>query len=111
MTKVQRPQVKTKIDYEEEGEERDDNVIGKALRWSLLVLLIVGGGVVGGIYWYNHKPVAQLSKAKPLVMPTVRDRAPVVLPNIPFTNITEASGIKFEHVNGAEGEKLLPETM
>jgi hypothetical protein len=112
MTKVQRPIVKPKIeDYEEEVEERDDKIIGKALRWSLLVLLVVGGAVAGGIYWYNHKPVAQLPKARPLVMPTVRDRAPVVLPSIPFTNITEAAGIKFEHVNGAEGEKLLPETM
>ena len=35
------------------------------------------------------------------------DRPPVV----PFTDVTEASGIRFVHENGAEGEKLLPETM
>ena len=49
MTKVQRPIVKSKTDYEEEAEERDDKIIGKALRWSLLVLLVVGAGVAGGI--------------------------------------------------------------
>ena len=76
MTKVQRPIIKTKTqDYEEEAEERDDKIIGKALRWSLLVLIILGGAVAAGIYWFNRKPVVQLPKAKPLVMPTVRDRA------------------------------------
>jgi hypothetical protein len=82
MTKVQRPQVKSKIDYEDESEERDDKIIGKALRWSLLVLIVIGGGVAGGIYWYNHKPVAQLPKAKPLVMPTVRVRADAAIDSI-----------------------------
>src|SRR5258708_17592645 len=32
-------------------------------------------------------------------------------PQIQFTDITAASGIEFTHVNGAVGEKLLPETM
>ena len=33
------------------------------------------------------------------------------LPTILFTDITETSGIDFEHYNGADGERLLPETM
>src|SRR5947208_11081280 len=32
-------------------------------------------------------------------------------PDAKFTDITAASGINFVHVNGAYGEKLLPETM
>ena len=32
-------------------------------------------------------------------------------PRVPFTDVTEKWGIDFLHVNGAEGEKLLPETM
>ncbi len=32
-------------------------------------------------------------------------------PALPFTDVTAASGISFVHVNGAYGEKLLPETM
>src|SRR4051812_7758677 len=33
------------------------------------------------------------------------------IPNVKFTDATEISGITFVHVNGAAGEKLLPETM
>ncbi|NKB70917.1 MAG: CRTAC1 family protein [Candidatus Latescibacteria bacterium] len=32
-------------------------------------------------------------------------------PAIPFTDITQAAGIDFNHVNGAEGDKWLPEAM
>ena len=28
-----------------------------------------------------------------------------------FTDVTDAAGIRFRHVNGAAGQKLLPETM
>jgi hypothetical protein len=41
--------MKPKIaEYEEEVEERDDKIIGKALRWSLVVLLVVGGPWLAG---------------------------------------------------------------
>ena len=33
------------------------------------------------------------------------------LPKVKFVNFTKASGVDFTHVNGAEGQKLLPETM
>ncbi|WP_237722739.1 CRTAC1 family protein [Singulisphaera acidiphila] len=33
------------------------------------------------------------------------------LPQVKFTDITEAAGLRFVHHNGALGEKLLPETM
>src|SRR5258708_18685301 len=33
------------------------------------------------------------------------------MPSVRFTDITKASGITFVHINGAYGEKLLPETM
>ena len=33
------------------------------------------------------------------------------MPAVTFVDVTEAAGIRFEHVNGATGEKLLPETM
>lgn len=32
-------------------------------------------------------------------------------PAIPFSDVTEAAGLRFHHANGAAGEKLLPETM
>ncbi len=33
------------------------------------------------------------------------------IPNVKFVDITEEAGITFRHFNGANGEKLLPETM
>jgi hypothetical protein len=38
-------------------------------------------------------------------------RAAAAVPKVRFTNITREAGINFVHVNGATGEKLLPETM
>jgi hypothetical protein len=35
----------------------------------------------------------------------------VQIPLVPFTDITDPAGIRFVHVNGAFGRKLLPETM
>lgn len=37
--------------------------------------------------------------------------APDGPPTIPFTDVSDASGLVFTHTNGAAGEKLLPETM
>ncbi len=38
-------------------------------------------------------------------------RATAAVPSVKFTDITREAGIQFVHVNGAIGEKLLPETM
>ncbi|MCA9751413.1 MAG: VCBS repeat-containing protein, partial [Gemmatimonadetes bacterium] len=59
------------------------------------------------------------SREKPDVSPTTQATiAPpevsvsgVRAPSIPFTDITREAGVDFVHVNGAAGEKLLPETM
>ncbi len=50
-----------------------------------------------------EKPVAAASADKLLSAPRP--------PKVRFTDVTAESGIRFVHVNGAEGEKLLPETM
>ena len=42
------------------------------------------------------------------VLPTTQ---PVSVPRIVFTEVTQDAGIDFEHVTGAYGERLLPETM
>jgi hypothetical protein len=41
--------------------------------------------------------------------PDGKEALPV--PAVRFTDITQAAGIRFRHVNGAAGKKLLPETM
>ena len=60
---------------------------------GLLVWWLMTGSVPGN----RSKPSASAARATP---PVVR-----------FTDITDSSGIRFQHENGARGERLLPETM
>jgi len=91
--------------------ERDDAVIGKALRGSLaaLVLLAALGG--GAAYWRLRPVKFEAADVKPAILPERRDRGSVELPKLSFTDVTQESGIAFVHENGAYGDKLLPETM
>jgi len=98
-------------DYDPDTEERDDAVIGTALRWSLLAFAIVGG--VGGVAAYlltRPTPPPPIQETK-LATVQVREASKVELPTVHFTDITESAGIHFQHENGARGKKLLPETM
>ncbi len=92
-------------------EERDDAVIGRAMRGSVIVLLI--GGVIGGIAAYVLTRPKPLPPVKETVMANVEVRAPsaVDVPVVNFVDVTQAWGINFKHDNGATGDKLLPETM
>jgi hypothetical protein len=67
----------------------------------LAVFLLAGCG--------DSQPPAVIAAPVAPVKPAVVE--PERLPDVKFVDITEAAGIKFVHVNGAEGEKLLPETM
>lgn len=90
---------------------QDDAVIGVALRRSLITLVILAGvGVT--IFWMSHRPVRESPVVEvELQKPAATAGAKRPLPQIPFTDITNASGIGFHHENGAEGDRLLPETM
>ncbi|MFM1768949.1 MAG: hypothetical protein RJA22_1478 [Verrucomicrobiota bacterium] len=89
----------------------DDAVIGRGLRISALLLLLLAILVAGGLWLANRKPPAPPPKITPLTAPSTPAQAPVNIPKTPFTDITAAAGISFRHHNGATGEKLLPETM
>ena len=89
----------------------DDAVIGRAFRWSAvaLVCLIVGGGIV---YWrMTRKPTLPPPQVTSISAPTPAAAPTVEIPEVKFTDITAAAGIRFAHNSGATGEKLLPETM
>lgn len=98
-------------EFDAETEERDDAVIGTALRWSLVVFAVIG--VVGGAvasFLTRTAPPPPISETK-LAAVEVREVSKVEIPYVPFTDVTESVGIHFRHENGARGKKLLPETM
>lgn len=93
-------------------EERDDAVIGVALRYSAIavaLLVAIGGSVFAMKYF--RQPAQVIAQPMPVGLPTVRSEASQKLPTIPMIDITKEAGITFVHENGAAGEKLLPETM
>ena len=74
---------------------------------AALLMAAIAGGVIFVVPLFDKKQAAVI----PPTVPDVRARDTVPVPRVPFTDITEAAGIKFKHVNGAFGKKLLPETM
>ncbi len=98
-------------DDPEELAHYDDAVIGRAFRWSAIALVAIVLGVGIGIYVVKRKPVPGPAKVTQFTAPVLRQSAAAEIPNVKFSDITTAAGIKFVHNNGASGEKLLPETM
>jgi hypothetical protein len=100
----------TTTQRDEELVHHDDAVIGRAMRWSLIALVVLAiiGGIV--IYVVHRRPPAPPSQLTNITPPSNPGRSASV-PTAPFTEITPAAGIHFVHNNGAYGDKLLPETM
>lgn len=69
----------------------------------LLILLCFSGCIFAVSAFLKHNINAAASRENLLSSPRP--------PQVRFTDITTASGLTFVHVNGATGEKLLPETM
>lgn len=95
----------------DEDDVQNDAVIGVALKWSLIVLLIIS--VIAGLLFFfltGADEEVELQESE-LAEVEVRDVTLVNPPDVHFTDITQAAGIDFIHQNGAEGQKLLPETM
>ena len=87
----------------------DDRVIGRAFWRSMVVLGVAAVGVAAWRLWPAPsapvRPVAALPAG-----PVVRAAAEAS-PAITFTDMSRRWGIDFDRVNGAAGERLLPETM
>ncbi|MBM3878623.1 MAG: CRTAC1 family protein [Verrucomicrobia bacterium] len=96
---------------DEEVAHYDDAVIGTAFRWSLVVLAIVVAGGAGAFFWLQRKPPARAPQLTQLSAPQPPPSLIHEIPVTRFTDITASAGIAFTHVNGAYGDKLLPETM
>lgn len=96
---------------QEELVHADDKVIGRAVKRSVIALILVAAIAGGAIWILKRKPDARLPKVTPLSVPAAANRTTAEVPTAKFTDVTAASGIGFKHYNGAYGEKLLPETM
>jgi len=96
--------------YEEVPE--DDTIIGQAFKWSLIVL--GGAAVLVGVMWvvlYRETPAPVVEDAPRVAPQRIAEAIHVQPPSVHFTNVTHSAGVDFVHVNGAYGERLLPETM
>jgi hypothetical protein len=98
---------------EDAGDDADDDaVIGVAFRRSLIVMGVIGALAAGAWLFRPEEPAPPAVDERPLVAPAAAPSpARTGLPEIPFADVTAAAGITFTHENGAEGERLLPETM
>lgn len=106
-----RPTLPNEPDSTEEIEHLDDAVIGRATRWSAAIFLALAAIAAGAWLWFQRKPAPPPAQISALPAPVAPDHGSVRPPNARFTDITAAAGITFSRFNGAEGEKLLPETM
>src|SRR6185369_9566737 len=96
---------------DEELVHADDTIIGKAVRWSLVVL-VIGAVLFGGaVFLLKRKSAPPPAQVTRLDAPVSPNRTQAEIPVAKFTDITKEAGITFVHNNGAYGEKLLPETM
>ncbi len=96
---------------DEELVAEDDAVIGRAFARSLKVLAALA---VAALLLFALRTVFRAAPEEAREIPVEAPRAVAAAPEvpvIPFTDITAEAGIDFVHVNGAEGDALLPETM
>ena len=89
----------------------DDAVIGRAVRWSVVVLAVILVGGIAAVLVLNRKRVAAAPALTRMAAPVLPVRPQGEVPLARFTDVTKSAGIQFVHNNGAYGEKLLPETM
>jgi len=93
-------------------QSRGEAAIRKAFLRSLLVIALVLAAAAL-TYLLIRQPERQPT------VPEAEIKAPAALaetpasqpPTVHFTDITEDAGIRFKHVNGAYGERLMPETI
>ena len=102
----------TERDQLDERVPEDDRVIGRAIVRSLLTVCIVV--VLSAVTWLalREKPVrpppVETIQVSPQSMEISLEHVP---PAVIFRDVTGEAGIDFVPVNGAYGERLLPETM
>ena len=90
-----------------EGEAR----IRRALLVSLAIAGVVALGIVVVVLANRDGDATDVTDDLAPAGPVLPTAQPISVPRIVFTEVSEEAGIDFEHVTGAYGERLLPETM
>jgi hypothetical protein len=77
------------------------------------VIVIAVAAVAGlALYWLRHPPSGEKPvETAQVEAPSAPQAPPDQPPAVVFTDITQSAGIDFVHVNGAYGERLMPETI
>ncbi len=91
----------------------DDAVIGQAF-WKSLKLAGLAAGVLIIVFAAKHwieDAVAPVDEAEVIAPQAIAPTTESTPPALPFTDITELAGITHTHINGATGDRMLPETM
>lgn len=92
--------------------ETNDEAITQALRRSLVVLVVLCAVAATAVWWLQRRPEPTTTEVQRLSSPVQPDSARGPRPpRARFTDITHEAGLRFQHVNGARGAKLLPETL
>jgi hypothetical protein len=89
----------------------NDEIIGRAFRWSLAVIGVLACGVAGLVLWLRSGGVAEADRRISTTSADRRAQAMAQIPHVPFTDMTKAAGVDFVHVNGRDVEMLFPEFM
>ena len=111
MSDPKRPEELLEEDFDEDYVPEDDRIIGRVFKWSLLV---IGGCavLVALILYITQQPEEQAPEQQiQATAPKAVVKQQATAPQVRFTDITRQAGIDFVHVNGAYGDKLLPESM
>ena len=90
--------------------EATDEIIGIAFKRTLLIGALLATLIVVVILINRTLREDEVLVDTPAVSP-LSVQPEVQAPAVHFTDVTSAAGIRFTHVTGAYGEKLLPETM
>ena len=87
--------------------------IRNALILTLVFVLVLGLLAYALMSWRasREQPIEAVVEAEVSVPTLEKSAAEPQTPAIPFTDITAAAGLDFQHVNGAYGERLMPETI
>ena len=86
-------------------------IIRKAFYRSVIAITVFGIAAFAIYHFTRQQPETAAITEQDIKGPVLTQPAPEQIPAIRFTDITDQAGINFVHINGAYGERLLPETM